>query len=203
MVTLFYGCDIIVYKEGDCVIYIISGVAKSGKTLIAKEITNRYQIPYFSTDYIMMMLFHGNKNLNIDIDASDSTVSNQLEPYLFGLISTMIENKVDYLLEGVHFNPDFSSKLYRKFKNDIRIVYLGYKEVSASKKIEELFKYQDQIENKWYSHFDDKKMRELIEYLISESKRIASSCRDLNLHYIEVSDLNHQKEDVIAMIINK
>ena len=41
---------------------------------------------------------------------------------------TLIENKVDYLLEGVHFNPDFSRRLIEKYPNDIRIVYLGYKD---------------------------------------------------------------------------
>ncbi|MBN2604303.1 MAG: adenylate kinase, partial [Bacilli bacterium] len=107
-------------------IYIISGIAKSGKTYIAKELTKRYHIPYFSTDYIMMMLAKGNENLKIDVDACDHTVSQKLEPYIYALISTMVHNKIDYVVEGVHFNPDFGAKLIEEFKGKVKIIYLGY-----------------------------------------------------------------------------
>lgn len=184
-------------------IYIVSGVAKSGKTLVSKEITKRYHIPYFSTDYLMMMLFQGNKDLNIDIHASDSTVSKQLEPYLLGLITTMIQNKVDYLLEGVHFNPDFGSMLIKKFPDDITIIYLGYQFTSSIDKFNELIKYQDSIENKWYSHYDKAEMQNLLDYLISESKRIASSCLEYNLRYIEVKDMGEQLDSIIDQVMIK
>lgn len=184
-------------------IYIVSGVAKSGKTLVSKEITKRYHIPYFSTDYLMMTLFHGNKELNIDINTSDSTVSKKLEPYILGLVTTMVQNKVNYLLEGVHFNPDFSKLLLDKFPDDITIIYLGYQYESASDKYTELMKYEDSIENKWYSHYNKNEMHNLIEYLISESKRIASSCKELNLNYIEVKDIKKQLDEIINQVVIK
>ena len=45
-----------------------------------------------------MMLFKGNKDLNIDVYASDSSVAGEIEPYVFGMIETMIENDATYLL---------------------------------------------------------------------------------------------------------
>jgi len=183
-------------------IYIIAGIAKSGKTTIAKEFTKRYNIPYFSTDYIMMMLHRGNPDIDVDPELSDSSVAKQIQPYVYGMIKTMVENKVDYLLEGVHFNPDFASELLKEYPNDIKIVYLGYKDISVTLKVIELNKYQKILENVWYSSFSDKKMNELILYLINESKRAYELCMLFGLKYIEVYDLNIQINEIIDSIYN-
>ena len=183
-------------------IYILSGTAKSGKTTIAKEFIKRYNIPYFSTDYVMMMLHRGNSELEIDIDASDTSVSNQIKPYVYGMIKTMVENKVDYLIEGVHFNPDFSNDLLREYPNDIRIVYLGYKDTSVNLKLIELNKYKDKLENIWYSTYSNEKMIELIAYLINESLKTYNLCMTLGLRYIEVYDLNSQMNEIIDSVKN-
>lgn len=178
-------------------IYILSGTAKSGKTTIAKEFTKRYLIPYFSTDYIMMMLHRGNPNLKIDTEAKDSIVAAQIEPYVYGMIKTMIENKVTYLIEGVHFNPDFVSKLKKEYPRDITALYLGFKDTSVSLKLRELNKYKDRLENSWFSSFSNEKMIELVKYLIQESKHTFDLCKSLALPYLEVYDLNSQMEDIL------
>ncbi len=182
-------------------IYIIAGIAKSGKTTISKEFNKRYNIPYFSTDYIMMMLSKGNSNLDVNPDLSDSSVASQIQPYLYGMIKTMIENKVNYLIEGVHFNTDFSKELINEFPNDIKILYLGFKDTTIKLKIHELNKYKDKVENAWYSSFNDEKMKELVSYLITESKRIYNECQMLSLKYIEVYDLTSQVDEIINSIL--
>ena len=183
-------------------IYILSGIAKSGKTTIAKEFTKRYNIPYFSTDYIMMMLYRGNSKLNIDPEASDMTVSEQIKPYVLGMIKTMVENKVDYLIEGVHFNPGFSSELLKQYPNDIRVVYLGFKNTSVNLKLIELNKYRDMLENVWYSSFSKEEMIKLVSYLIEESERLYRSCIEYSLDYIDIYDLTNQLDDIINYIMN-
>ena len=104
-------------------IYILTGIAKSGKSLVANRLIQKYSLPTFSTDYIMMMLVRGNKTLGIDPDGEDEIVANQLRPYINGLIQTMVENKVDYFIEGVHFNPDFARELLDKYPNDVHVLY--------------------------------------------------------------------------------
>ena len=181
-------------------IYILSGTAKSGKTTIAKEFTKRFHIPYFSTDYIMMMLYRGNPKLGIDHEASDNTVSRQIQPYVYGMIKTMVETKVDYLIEGVHFTPDFSSELLKEYPNDIRIVYLGYKDTSVNLKLIELNKFKDILENVWYSSFSNEEMVELISYMINQSLNTYNLCMSFGLNYIEVYDLNNQIDEIIKYI---
>ena len=89
-------------------IFIISGIAKAGKTYLSKLIVEQYHLSCFSTDYLMMSLARGNPSLGINPNSSDITVSKQLRPYLEGMIVTMIENNIDYLIEGVHIQPDFA-----------------------------------------------------------------------------------------------
>ena len=183
-------------------IYILGGIAKSGKTTIAKEFNKRYNIPYFSTDYIMMMLHRGNNELDIDPTEGDSIVATKLEPYIYGMLKTMIENKVNYLIEGVHFNPEFSAKLKEEFPNEIKIIYLGYKDTSVMLKLFELKQYKDDIENTWYTSFTDEQLVELISYLIDESKKVYDLCNIFNLKYIDIYDLNAQLNEILNEIYN-
>ena len=183
-------------------IYILSGIAKAGKSLISNEIRDRYNISVFSTDYIMMMLYKGNSDLNVDKDASDSSVSRQIEPYVYGLIETMIENNSDYLIEGVHFNTPFARKLLNRFGDKIRILYIGYKDISVEDKVNELNHYKDQIDNTWIFDLMDGKIEDTTEYLIEESKRVYNECMEHNLDYIDIYDINKQKEEVIQALLN-
>ena len=184
-------------------IYILSGIAKAGKTLLSAEILEKHKISHFSTDYIMMMLARGNSKLSIDVNASDSTVAKSIEPYVYGMIKTMIENKDTYLIEGVHFTTDFSRKLLDEFKDDIRIIYLGYKDISKEDKIKEVKKYKHLMNNPWLFDFPLMPLEEIIEYMIGESKRIYDECQEHNLEYIDVYDINKQKNDIISMLLHK
>lgn len=184
-------------------IYILTGIAKSGKTTIAKEFNKRYNIPHFSTDYIMMMLNRGNSELEIDPLEGDSLVASKIQPYVYGMLKTMIENKVDYLIEGVHFNPDFSLELLEEFPNDVKILYLGYKDTSVIMKIYELNKYKDVIENAWFESYSDNELVKHVSSLIDESKIISDLCEYHHLKYIDIYDLNSQIDEVIEYLIKK
>lgn len=184
-------------------IYILTGIAKSGKTVVSNWIHETYNISIFSTDHLMMMLHYSSEKPSLDIDASDHTVSNQIEPYLYGLIKSMSDTKQDILIEGVHFNPDFSHRLQQEFSNFIRIVYLGYKGVSVEDKVQELNHYRDTLNNPWIFNHLDQPIEEIVAYLINESHRIYKACQEYNLTYIDITDINRQKKDIIALLMDK
>jgi len=190
-------------RGGVCMIYILSGVAKAGKTLVSNEILKRHVISVFSTDYIMMMLAKGNQDLNIDTYASDSSVAKMIEPYVYGMIQTMVENDATYLIEGVHFNTDFSRRILDEFGNKVRILYLGYQDVTAECKIDELYKYRDEMNNPWIFNHPEESLEDIVKYLINESKRIHDECLSLGLTYIEVYNINMQFDSIIQIFLNK
>ncbi|QMS84821.1 hypothetical protein [Candidatus Xianfuyuplasma coldseepsis] len=184
-------------------IYILTGTAKSGKTVISNWIHERYNISVLSTDHIMMMLHYSNEKPALDIDASDRSVSKVMEPYLYGLIKSMIDNDEDVLIEGVHFNPEFSHRLLEDFRNHVQIVYLGYMDVSTQDKVVELFRYKNQLHNPWIFNHLDQPIEEIVEYLIRESHRIYKECQEYDLTYLDICDINTQKEDIIALLMEK
>lgn len=183
-------------------IYILSGVAKSGKTFIANKILKEYQISSFSTDYLMMTLARANESLGIDPDGDDALVADQLEPYLYMMIKTMIENQKNYLIEGVHFNPPFAEKLLQEFTGNVKFVYLGYANIDPLKKINELKMFENQLENRWYSHYTDKQMIELIQYMKLVSDHLKSESKKRDIIYFEVDNIELQADEIIRKLLD-
>jgi hypothetical protein len=184
-------------------IYIIAGIAKSGKSIIARDILIKYHMQVISTDWIMMMLYHGNKELNIDVNKSDSSVSKSLEPYLEGLISSLVHSKNNYLIEGVHIKPRFIDKLMIKYPNQIKCIFLGYKELDPGIKSNELKIHANQIDNPWYQNLSDHELLHLTHYLQKESERLYHECIEFNKVYIEVRDILIDKNQIIKALLDK
>jgi adenylate kinase family enzyme len=180
-------------------IYILTGIAKSGKSLVSKKIVQDFNIAKISTDEIMMDLHKKNQIDNLDIYASDSTVASKLEPFINELIAKMIDSNQDVLIEGVHFNTPFSRTLLDRYQNQIRIIYLGYRNSTVKEKTEELYKYKNRIDNPWIFDHQGEKVEDIVAYMIEESKRIYQECTKLNLPYFDVTDITNQ----IDIIINK
>lgn len=183
-------------------IYILSGIAKSGKSLIADDIIKTYHMRVISTDLIMMMLHYGNDQLSIDIHKSDITVSHALKPYLYGMIKSLSGLKKDYLIEGVHIQPDFAYELIQAFPNKIKCVFLGYKDADPILKAKELREHTKYIDNPWYESLNDSELLELTTYMIRESEKLSRECTKYQLRYIEVKDIMKDKTDIIHDLIS-
>jgi len=181
-------------------IYILSGVAKSGKTYISNYIVKKYHIPYFSTDYLMMSMSLSGKDTGVDHNLHDEEVAASLEPYLYPMIRAMVENGIDYLMEGVHFNPPFAHRLLKDFQGKINIVYLGYSEVNTQNKMEELYQHMDQFENPWFSQYSFEEMTECVNLLKNLSLKIKNQASILHIPYIEVYNIVSQREEILKLL---
>lgn len=182
-------------------IYILAGIAKSGKSIVSQSILKSYQIPVISTDQIMMMLHYGNPELKLDINASDDTVSRKLEPYLYGLIKSLTSSKKDTLIEGVHFRAEFVHQLQKQFPNQIRPVFLGYQDQQPQNKANELDLNRRLTDNCWYDHMNKEQLLNLARYMIQESKRIFNECQIYSQTYIEIFDIIKQKDSIIIELM--
>lgn len=129
-------------------IYIISGSPRGGKTTLAKKLSLRLSIPYFSTDYLRLMLIpysspwverdthfpfekmcdaSGIASLYRDYSGhdlldADIVESDFLWTGIDTFISFLLQTWQDYILEWSHFLP----RLVSKYKDEasVRIVYL-------------------------------------------------------------------------------
>lgn len=178
-------------------IYVIAGLAKSGKSLVASRILKTRQMHVISTDWIMMMLYHGNPDLKIDIHKSDMTVSRQLEPYIEGLFAALVQSQKDILIEGVHIQPALMSKLMERYPSRIKCVFLGYKDIDPVLKASQLKAHAPQIDNPWYLSMDDAGLLKLTQYLTKESQKLYESCLIYGQNYIEIQDINQDEPTIL------
>jgi len=184
-------------------LYIITGIAKAGKTYVTNKIVQNYKLGYFSSDYLMMSLAKGNKTIGVNPNASDITVSNQLQPYLEAMIKTMVENKIDYILEGVHFQPEFVRSILDKYPDQIEVIFLGYKDIDTLKKVEEMKLFGPKTQNHWYSNMNDQELTQLVEYMKNECQKLYDNCLNHNLPYFEVYDIVSQSDEIIKRLMHE
>jgi 2-phosphoglycerate kinase len=183
-------------------IYVIAGVAKAGKTFVSRRILKEKGISVFSTDYLMMTLAKGDPDHRLDPDDDDKLVAKALEPYLFGLIETMIENGFDQLIEGVHFLPAFAARLAAVFAGKIRFIFLGYRLADPGAKVKEILSHAKDMENAWFLSYPPKEMRKLVAYLIDESERIKLETEIYGLPYYEITDIVKDTDAIIERLFS-
>lgn len=183
-------------------IYILTGIAKSGKSLIVKEIESRMSIPVISTDQIMMDIHDRELLVDLDIYASDRTVAHKLEPFIQSSIEQHIKDNNTVIYEGVHFNCPFARTLLDRYPNDIRMLYLGYKEIDVTTKTQELYQYKHLIDNDWIFHHQGQKVEDIVAYMIEESKRVYQECLTYHLPYIDIYDINKQMNEIITYLLH-
>jgi adenylate kinase family enzyme len=181
-------------------VYILTGIAKSGKTTLAGWIHEEISIPVVSTDDIMMMLHYSSQLEKLDIHASDSSVARDIQPYIHGLIRSWLDSGKTYLLEGVHVTTDFAQSLLLEFPGKLRIIYLGYASLRAEEKKRELQINAADVPNQWYSGWSDEDFDKLILYLIEECRRVRDECAAKRIPYIEVKDLSAQRRKIISAL---
>ncbi len=182
-------------------IYLIGGIAKSGKSYVARRMTLQTGIPHFSTDYLMMSLFRGNPGLGIDPEASDAVVSKALEPYLEGMVRAMAENGIQYILEGVHLTPDAATRWEARFPGRIRSVFLGYRTVSPADKWRELQLHAKDVENDWFSSYTPQRRDETLRFLILDSEILYRKTEETGHCYVEIQDIVRQADDIIRFLL--
>ena len=181
-------------------IYILSGVAKSGKTFIARKMLHDHHIASFSTDYLMMTLSR-NKIGNINHEEDDKIVAKKMEPFLFEMIRPMAENNIEYLIEGVHFLPEFARTLLDRYPGKLKVVYLGFQDANVVEKVKEMRDYRFQTENCWYSNYSMVEMEKLVSFLIEESKRLALKAKQFEIPYVEIKDITIDANSVISYFL--
>ncbi len=181
-------------------IYILTGIAKSGKSYLVNQLKDISHFDIIQTDEIMMDVHKKNLNSKLDIHASDRSVANILKPFITKIITSKISDNKDTLIEGVHFNTDYARSLINQYPNKVRIIYIGYKDISVKDKVEELTRNKDNIENDWIFHHTDS-VETIVSYMIEESKRIYNECKEHDLEYIDIYDINKQSRDVIDRLL--
>jgi len=184
-------------------LYLISGASRSGKTIIAKQLSVQMGIPYMSLDWIMMGFTNGIPEYGIHDKLFPDEIAERMWSFLKAMFESMIYVDTDCIIEGEALLPELTYELLKKYPNKIKICFVGYKDVSVQRKTNDIINFSTG-NGDWLI---DKSQDYIIDHtknMISYSKRIESSCRKLNLKYFD-SSANFQKtiDEVVNYLMLK
>lgn len=172
----------------------IAGVAKSGKSTVAKALIQDKKYNHIPMDYFASSLKHNFPETKITSNVIiDRESSKNLSKLLSRVIKIMDSTDEKFILDSAHILPQDISEYLDRDKWDI--YYLGYPDVTAKEKLEIIRKYEN--ENDWTYKRTDEEMLVILQKLIDLSKEIKSECERLNMTFIDTGkDLNSVINDL-------
>ncbi|NNK89991.1 MAG: hypothetical protein HKO89_05230 [Saprospiraceae bacterium] len=168
-------------------LYLISGASRAGKTMIAKEISVRKGISYFSLDWLIMGFTNGMKEYGIHDKLFPDEIAERSWSFLKAMFESMIWGEEDYIIEGEAILPELIIELSRKHPGKLRICFLGYTDVDACNKLREIKQYTSGTRD-WLNKESDEYIIDHIHNMIAHSIRIRKSCTEHGLAYFDTSE---------------
>ncbi|MEG7283412.1 adenylate kinase [Bacillus sp. 0909A] len=183
-------------------LYLIGGSSRSGKTTTAKRMLAESGIPYFSLDYLMMGAANGVPEMGINPTNGDFNNGQRLWKIINPLMTAMVENKVDYIIEGVQLIPSYISKFEQRYSGNVKTCFIGIAEIDIENSVEEMKFHSSMTENDGLRNLDHLQIKSELERIKTDSIRIKEECQKYNLQYFE-SSLNFNKtiETIISFLI--
>lgn len=175
-------------------LYLIGGIAKGGKTYLAREIMIKKGIPYFSTDFLMWSL---SDQGSFKHDDPDRVVSPILLPYIEKIVAYLIKYSDDYVIEGTHVTPELVAKLMKEYPNQIRSCFMGYGSETIDHKYDEILKYGPYDGNRWYLALSEAELKAFVKEKIKESIDLEHECSNYSFRYYDVKDIAGETKKII------
>ncbi len=183
-------------------IYIISGASRSGKTIAARMLFKKTNIPYINVDQLMMGFAGGMYDTGIHPENMPDKNAELMWPFLKNTIISMLEANIDYIFEGEEFLPLLVKELRDIYPNQIKSCFLGFTTISVEDKT--MFINKHAGPNDWLTIHMDDYINDHIINMITYSKKMRLECQRHETKYFDTSD-NFEKvlEEVVEYLCLK
>lgn len=160
-------------------------------------------IPYLSLDWLVMGFTNGIPDYGIHDKLWPNEIAEKFWSFLKAMCENMIWEDTDCIIEGEAVLPELLDQLLRKHHDKIRVCFVGYTNMSLSKKVKDVYNYSIG-ENDWLTKESDDYVRRHIGNMIEYSKRIKKSCEKHGLKYFDTSDnFTDVLDDAIEYLLKK
>lgn len=183
-------------------LYLIGGVPRVGKSILANLILERNRIAYTQTDWIIHMLMFAAPQLGVKVftEFNKDEFKNKainFYPFLYQFVKynqPVVEN---YVIEGDSFLPEHVSLLQKEF--NIKACFLG----SSNLKPETLLKNPSK-NDWWIKKLSPQQLRDLCKWVIDMSSFLEKECGLYKISYFDVA-INHREqiEKAYQYLLNK
>jgi 2-phosphoglycerate kinase len=166
-------------------IFLIGGIARSGKSIVRDRILEEYSISGISTDSIRYMLSNTQPELGIDHKQPSRHNAPLMWPYLENFIYALVEySGQDFVLEGDVLFPEYLSKYVNN--PEVKCCYIGYSNASVESKYNEIVKYR--YEGDWTKHYSEEQLKKFLKSGIKRSKKYKKECEKFGVKYFDTGE---------------
>ena len=135
-------------------LYFLGGAARTGKTRIAREFMIQTGIPFFSLDFLMVGLARGLPEYGVDSEADELLIAEQLWPVVHSMATAMVEEEIDYLVEGAQLHPRHTWELSEELSGYVRVCFVGLADVDSLAKFYEIRRFGGGADD-WLRSYSD------------------------------------------------
>lgn len=167
-------------------IYIISGASRSGKSIAARNASERIGVPYVPVDSLMMGFMKGMPSSGIHDKLWPHEIAEKMWSFLEATCENMIDNEIDYIFEGEAFLPGNIRSFMDRHPGKVRACFLGYGEVDVKDKIADVLAFPNH-KNDWLVNMDEKSIEKHIRNMQEYSSRIRIECSEHSIEYFDTS----------------
>ncbi|BBH20095.1 hypothetical protein Back11_14400 [Paenibacillus baekrokdamisoli] len=185
-------------------LYIIGGASRSGKTTSAKRILKESEIPYLSLDYLMMGIANGIPEFGVYPTEGDFITGQKLWKVVNPLMTAMVENEIDYTVEGVQLIPSYVSQFEQRYSGKVKPCFIGLAELNVKHSVEEMKFHSSKTENDGLKDLNYAEIVTVLERIKTDSIRIREECEKCNLKYFESSfNFNKTIHSIVTYLMNQ
>ena len=128
-------------------IILIAGSSRTGKTLLAQRLLEKYQYPYLSIDHLKMGLIRsGCTNLKPTDD--NPVLTAYLWPIVREMIKTALENNQNLIVEGCYIPFDWRQDFDEHAQQSIRFICLAMTEEYVDVHYDDILRHESEIESR-------------------------------------------------------
>jgi 2-phosphoglycerate kinase len=151
----------------------------------------------------MMGIANGVPELGVHPTEGDFITGQRLWKIVDPLLTAMVENEIDYVIEGVQLLPSFVAEFQQKFAGDVRCCFIGQAELDVTA-IEEMELHSSATENDGFKDLSHIEALAEMKRIRADSARYKEECEVHNLPYFESSsDFHRTLDQVVAYLIKK
>jgi hypothetical protein len=160
-------------------LYLVGGVYRTGKTVLAQRVLADKSVPFVSTDSLLHMLKNAAPELGVTDKSPLIHRADAFYPFLEQFVKYALYSTPDYLIEGDVVWPRHAAKLQKT--HEIRAVFLGFSAVSP----ENITKHAGH--NDWVSSMSPDELKDLAEGMVKISGQISDECQEFGMQYVDLA----------------
>ena len=113
------------------------------------------------------------------------------------MATAIVEDEIDYLIEGVQLHPRCVGELREAFVGQVRVCFLGCADADSTTMFHQIRRYGGGADD-WLQKYSDQQLIDEVDRLKALSQRIRDACHRYGFQYFEVNtDLSTTTASVI------